>query len=344
MKPEAYQGWIPSSCRPTIVTVIALFSIITLPMNSKFLRETALYTPRFPCFTMDKYDIIKREEDKMINKKYKDRLFCLLFGNAEYKENILSLYNALCHTEYKSIEDIKIYTIDDVIYIQMKNDVSILLDSFLHLWEQQSTFNPNMPIRGFMYFGKMYDRYITENEKSLYGRTLTKIPTPRYTVLYNGIEKQPDVIKLRLSDAFMVPDISGDFEWTATMINLNDGQNDELLDACRPLKEYMILINEIRKNSEIMEFEQAVDYSVCYCIENNILKEFLQKHRSEVVDVCITEYNEKTFIDGMRKEGETKFAKLMQILFSENKLDEARKATTDEEERKRLYKEYGIID
>ena len=121
----------------------------------------------------------------MVNKKYKDRLFCLLFGNGEYKDNVLSLYNALCHTSHTNTEDIQIYTIDDVIYIKMKNDVSILLDSFLYLWEQQSTFNPNMPIRGFMYFGKMYDRYITENSLNIYGKMLIKLPTPRYTVLYN---------------------------------------------------------------------------------------------------------------------------------------------------------------
>ena len=88
----------------------------------------------------------------MVNKKYKDRLFCLLFGNEEYKDNVLSLYNALCHTSHTPTEEIQINTIDDVIYIKMKNDVSILLDSFLYLWEQQSTFNPIMPIRGCMYF------------------------------------------------------------------------------------------------------------------------------------------------------------------------------------------------
>lgn len=149
----------------------------------------------------------------MVNKKYKDRLFCLLFGNEEHKDNILSLYNALCHTTYTNEEDIQIYTIDDVIYIKMKNDVSILLDSFLYLWEQQSTFNPNMPIRGFMYFGKMYDRYITENSLNIYGK------------------------------------------------------NEDLLNNCRPLKDYMTLINEIRKNSKIMNFENAVDAAVTYCIE-----------------------------------------------------------------------------
>ena len=239
----------------------------------------------------------------MVNKKYKDRLFCLLFGNEEYKDNILSLYNALCHTTYTNEEDIQIYTIDDVIYIKMKNDVSILLDSFLYLWEQQSTFNPNMPIRGFMYFGKMYDRYITENSLNIYGKTIIKLPTPRYTVLYNGMDEQPSFMQLRLSDSFINPDSSGAFEWTASMINLNDGKNEDLLINCRPLKDYMTLINEIRKNSKIMNFDNAVDAAVTYCIEHDVLKTFLLKHRAEVKDVCITEYDEKTFVDGIRAEG-----------------------------------------
>ena len=239
----------------------------------------------------------------MVNKKYKDRLFCLLFGNEEYKDNILSLYNALCHTSYTNVEDIQIYTIDDVIYIKMKNDVSILLDSFLYLWEQQSTFNPNMPIRGFMYFGKMYDRYITENSLNIYGKTIIKLPTPRYTVLYNGMDEQPSFMQLRLSDSFINPDSSGAFEWTASMINLNDGKNEDLLINCRPLKDYMTLINEIRKNSKIMNFDNAVDAAVTYCIEHDVLKTFLLKHRAEVKDVCITEYDEKTFVDGIRAEG-----------------------------------------
>lgn len=239
----------------------------------------------------------------MVNKKYKDRLFCLLFGNEEYKDNVLALYNALCNTSHTNTDDMQIYTIDDVIYIKMKNDVSILLDSFLYLWEQQSTFNPSMPIRGLMYFAKMYDRYIMENKLNIYGRTLIKLPTPRYTVLYNGMDELPDSMQLKLSNSFIHPDTSGDFEWTANMLNLNDGKNDDLLNSCRPLKDYMTLINEIRKNSERMEFEKAVDAAVVYCIEHDVLQEFLLKHRAEVKDVCITEFNEKTFVDGIRQEG-----------------------------------------
>ena len=115
-------------------------------------------------------------------------------------------------------------------------------------------------------------------------------------------------MQLRLSDSFINPDTSGDFEWTANMINLNDGKNDDLLDKCQPLKEYMILINEIRKNSVSMGFEDAVDTAVTDCIENNVLKSFLLKHRAEVLDMCITEYNEKSFVDGIREEGQNLLA------------------------------------
>ena len=79
-----------------------------------------------------------------INREYKDRLFRLLFGNEKYKENTLALYNALNGTSYTNVDDVTIYTIDDVIYIDMKNDVAFILDSELSLWEQQSTYNPNM--------------------------------------------------------------------------------------------------------------------------------------------------------------------------------------------------------
>lgn len=242
-------------------------------------------------------------EGIMVNRKYKDRLFCLLFGNEEYKENILSLYNALCGTSHTNMDDIQIYTIDDVIYIKMKNDVSILLESFLYLWEQQSTYNPNMPIRGLMYFSKMYDRYIMENQLNIYGKTLIKLPTPRYTVLYNGTEELPGQMKLKLSESFINTDTSGDFEWTATMINLNNGKNDNLLEHCRPLRDYMTLVNKIRSNNETMKLEDAVDAAVTYCIENDVLKSFLVKHRAEVKDMCITEFNEKIFVDGVREEG-----------------------------------------
>lgn len=106
------------------------------------------------------------------NKKYKDRLFQLLFGSEKYKENTLALYNALNGTSYSNADAVEIYTIDDVIYIDMKNDVAFILDSEMNLWEHQSTYNPNMPLRGLLYFGKLYDKYVIETYRDIYRNRL----------------------------------------------------------------------------------------------------------------------------------------------------------------------------
>lgn len=236
-------------------------------------------------------------------RNYKDRLFCKLFGDADYIENTLSLYNALCGTSYNDINQVIMYTLEDVVYIGMKNDVAILLDSYLSVWEQQSSFNPNMPIRGLMYYGRMYDRYIQENKLNLYGEKLIKLPTPRYTVFYNGKKEQAPFQKLRLSDAFIKAINPGDFEWTADMINLNKGCNDSLLEKCRPLAEYMTFVNAVNDLLKTMPIEKAIDAAVEICIKNGILKKFLLKNKAEVKNMCITEFNEEVFINGIREEG-----------------------------------------
>lgn len=245
-------------------------------------------------------------EQMKVNPKYKDRLFCLIFGDNEHKGNIISLYNALNGTEYDDSEDIKVTTIDDVIYINMKNDVSFIIDSYMSLFEQQSSINPNMPLRGFLYFGNLYNSYITENKLNLYGKTLLKIPTPQYYVLYNGSTEAPASLELKLSDAFVQSSPKGNFEWTAIFINLNKGKNDDLLEKCKPLSGYMRLINTIRENeAKGMEIKQAIDMAVQSCINDheNVLREFLRVHRSEVLSVCLTEYNHEVYTESVKEEG-----------------------------------------
>ena len=239
-----------------------------------------------------------------VNIKYKDRLFRLRFGSEEYKDDILSLYNALNGSAYCNTDDLAITTIDDVIYIKMKNDVSILLDGNMPLWEQQGSINPNMPVRGLMYFGNLYSQYIKVNKLNIYGKKLQRIPAPQYIVFYNGTEDYPPVSRLRLSDSFMNRADNGEFEWTATVYNLNRGKNDALLLKCKPLSEYMELINRIRDNQNCgMDIQDAVNTAVDSCIADNIMKDFLTKHKAEVMSVCITEFDEKVFTDGIREEG-----------------------------------------
>lgn len=238
-----------------------------------------------------------------INREYKDRLFRFLFGAEEMRENILQLYNALNSTNYLDVDSIKIYTIDDVLYIEMKNDVAIILDSYLHLWEQQSSYNPNMPLRGLMYFGKLYSKYIEENNINIYGSKLCKIPAPRYFVFYNGVGDLPAIDKLKLSDAFIHNADENDFQWTATVYNLNKGKNDELLKKCKPLEDYITLINSIREYEKQYSIEEAVDKAVDECISNNIMADILRIHKAEVKDMVLTEFNKEVYEKGIREEG-----------------------------------------
>lgn len=283
------------------------------------------------------------------NPKYKDRLFCLIFGSE--KKNMISLYNALNGTDYSDGEDVEVTTINDIIYINMKNDVSFIVDNHMSLFEQQSSLNPNMPLRGLMYFGSLYDSYIEGKGLNIYGSKLIKIPAPQYYVLYNGKSDAPATSELRLSDAFARESPEGRFEWTATFVNLNKGKNEELLCRCKPLADYMFLLQCIReKEAEGMEIEAAIDSAVQQCIECNILREFLVKHRAEVVNVCLTEYNEKVYTDAIRAEGhaeglaegEARLGKLIQVFLAEQRMDLVELVSSDEKAREKYYAAYNI--
>ncbi|MBQ8632098.1 MAG: hypothetical protein IJ420_00665 [Lachnospiraceae bacterium] len=237
-----------------------------------------------------------------VNKKYKDRLFRLLFGNESYKENTLALYNALNGTSYTNADDVTIYTIDDVIYIDMKNDVAFILDSDLSLWEQQSTHNPNMPLRGLMYFGKLYDKYITDTNKNVYRKKLVTIPTPKYVVFYNGVEQRPAVEKLRLTDAFIHEDRSGAFEWTATVINLNHPNLDSRLLACKVLADYTTFVRKVQEYKLENNLEEAINRAVNECIKEGILKDILLLHKAEVIELVLTEFNKELYEQGLKED------------------------------------------
>lgn len=137
----------------------------------------------------------------IVNKENKDRLFRLLFGDERYKANTLELYNAINGTSYTNPDELEFNTIDDFIYMGMKNDTSFIIRDDLSIFEQQSTYNPNMPVRGLMYLGKVYDSYIKSHKLNIYGKTQITLPVPQYVVFYNGTEanyRDKDVFELKL--------------------------------------------------------------------------------------------------------------------------------------------------
>lgn len=237
-----------------------------------------------------------------INREYKDRLFKFIFGNPEHKEWTLSLYNAVNGTDHTDPEDLDINTIEDAVYMSMKNDVSFTLYETMNFYEQQSTFNPNMPLRFLIYMGMAYSRYIDINKS--YHRFSTKqqtLPTPKCICFYNGVDEHDDVV-LKLSDSFTGCHRS-DAEVSVTMKNINYGHNKELLEACIPLRDYSYFVSRIRFHQQTMDLKKAVDAALRELDDASIIKPFLTANKAEVELMCITEYDEERTLNEFREEG-----------------------------------------
>ena len=229
----------------------------------------------------------------MINKKHKDSLFCFIFGREENKEWTLQLYNAINGSEYSNAEDISIETIKSVVYMGMKNDLAFLLYDVISIYENQSTFNPNMPLRELMYLSKVYNKYVHKNKLNIYSSKQLELPVPKLVTFYNGTKEEPDEVILRLSDSFP-EELKGvtDVEVVVRMININSGRNAEIMSKCKPLKEYAWFVAEVREHNKTCSMEEAVDLAVSSMPADFVIKEFLMEHRAEVKAMCIEEYNE----------------------------------------------------
>ena len=228
------------------------------------------------------------------NIQYKDRLFNFIFGSEENKAWTLSLYNAVNGSSYTDPTAIEINTIKEVMYLGMHNDVSFLISDNMNLYEQQSTYNPNMPLRFLQYAGNLYEKYIVQHELNKYSSTLLELPVPKLVVFYNGDRNQPEETILKLSDSFPFG-AESDIEVWVRMLNVNYGKSPKLLRACKPLEEYSWLVAEIQKNNVSKDeagFSSAIDYAISIMPDDYVIKLFLKAHQAEVKGMLLTEYNE----------------------------------------------------
>ena len=245
----------------------------------------------------------KRTQDKvtktsfpLVNRNYKDTVFRMLFSD---RKNLLSLYNAVNQKHYTDPEDLEIVTLENAIYMGMKNDLAFIIDTNLYLYEHQSTYNPNMPLRDLFYISNEYQKLL--DKKSLYSSSLQKIPAPNFIELYNGTDTLSDFSEHRLSSAF--ENLSGEpkLELIVTVLNINEGHNALLMEHCQTLKEYSQYVAKVRKYAVGMPLDQAVEYAVDECIKENILADFLRKNRAEVISMSIFEYDKEEEEKKLRK-------------------------------------------
>ena len=296
-----------------------------------------------------------------VQRSYKDTIFRMLFKD---KENLLSLYNALNETDYTDVNRLEVSTLENAVYMNYKNDVSFVFEHELMLYEHQSTVNQNMPLRDLFYVTSILQKRIST--KNLYSSKQVMIPSPRFVVFYNGTDYQPERRILRLSDAYEKKQETPELELTVTVYNINRGCNEDIMDACKTLKEYAMYVEQVRNYANQMSLAEAVEKAVDKCIAEGILSDFLRQNRAEVIMLSIFEYDEELHFKTLRDEGYesgyaeghesgftegheagmeqgeirlTRVNKLNSILIDSDRLNDLKRATQD-----RAYQEQLMIE
>ena len=230
------------------------------------------------------------------NRTYKATIFAMLF---EDKEHLLELYNAVSGKHYTNPEMLEINTLENAIYMAIRNDISFLIDARLSLYEHQSTYSPNLPLRFLLYISALYSSMT--KDANLYGTKAIELPPPRFVIFYNGKDEQPDRQILKLSDLYTINEECS-LELEAVMLNVNSGHNKELMEMSHTLWEYAEYTARVREYTETMELEEAVERAIEECIQEGILKEFLEKNRAEAKNMSIFEYDQERHIKQEREE------------------------------------------
>ena len=236
-----------------------------------------------------------------LNRTFLSSLFEQIFNS---RSEALSLYNAINGTNYTDPALLRITTLSGALFLGYQNDVSFLVGATLNLYEHQSTFNPNMPVRGLIYFSRLYEDYILDNGLDLYSSTQLLLPRAQFFVFYNGTSEQPDRQVLKLSNSFSDDHLENHLEVCAVMLNINYGHNKALMKKCQTLHDYALFVDTVRQYiSSGYTRERAVEKSVEECICNNVLKDFLIRNKAEVLSMLFSEYAWEIHLKNLQEEG-----------------------------------------
>ena len=234
-----------------------------------------------------------------VNRTYKSTIFIMLF---EDRNNLLELYNAMSGKHYTVPELLEINTLENAIYMSIRNDISFLIDGRLSLYEHQSTYSPNLPLRFLFYISHLYSRMT--KDRNLYGSKTVRIPAPEFVIFYNGRAEMPERHILKLSDMYNTKDRKrrAKLELEAVMLNISGEYNQKLKAACKTLREYAIYTDKIRKYADEMDLDDAVEHAIRECITEGVLKDFLEKHRAEAKEMSIFEYDQEKHMQQERED------------------------------------------
>ncbi|MGN0242758.1 MAG: coiled-coil domain-containing protein, partial [Lachnospiraceae bacterium] len=226
------------------------------------------------------------------NRTHKSDVFSDYF--AEDSRRLVQLTNALLGTVFPADTEVELVTLQSILNGVFKNDLGFIISSyFMILTEHQSSLNPNMPLRELLYLAEEYTQYVATYNLSLFSQKQLTLPTPRLFVLYNGLEDAPQEEILPLSKAFTFQKETADVEVYVHFINIKPDAKHPVLKNCKALYDYSHFIDRIQKNTaaQKMPLEQAIEEALEYCIQQDIMADYLQKKRAEVTHVLYEQYS-----------------------------------------------------
>ena len=242
------------------------------------------------------------------NREYKSSVFAMLY---EDKENLLDLYNGVNGKSLTNADDITVNTLTDKdgvesgIFMKVKNDVSFIFDSYLSLYEHQSTMNNNIPLRMLLYVARLM--YNITSRKELYREKAIRLPTPMFAVFYNGTADMPARTELKLSDQYEIKQSEPDLELKVTVYNINSDKGKEILDKSRTLYEYTEFVERMRKAFEGKDTDEdrrkAMSKVIDQCISEGILVKLLTERRDEIMDTSIFQYDQEAHEWALHEDG-----------------------------------------
>ena len=242
-------------------------------------------------------------------REYKDRFFRYLFGNPDYKEFTLSLYNALNGTDYRNPNDLQFNTLENVFFVGMKNDVSFVICDEINVWEQQSSWNENIPLRELIYYVELIQKRINERSRNiLHLSKRYPIPLPKLYVFYNGPQNKPEQQWMYLSDAFAGDEekkklADPDIAVKVRMININSERcgNQTLLKKCQPLQEYAEMVHEIRNLQREMGLEKAVEAVLENIPKTYVIFEAVTAAKEEIMSSILEEFDADRYEEDLKQ-------------------------------------------
>ena len=221
-------------------------------------------------------------------RNYKDSLFRHIFN---HKARLRNLYEALSGRKVNA-SDIRINTLRGTFFNGVKNDISFQIKGrFVVLIEQQSSWNPNMPLRFLWYLAKLYRRQVPRDMQ--YHIKLVPLETPEFYVLYNGRETEPPYQVLRLEDAFEETPVGDSLlRLDVPCYNVNATPGNELLEKCYELRSYSVFVAKVREGRDSgMTLDDAIIAAIHYCINQDLMADYFKENESEVLDMVSTKWD-----------------------------------------------------